>query len=369
MTERRQKELLEPIYKEIQQDRQERILWLQEHPADTPNAFSNIAIVEGILLSNTVGFRKGDLVPLMRFGDETILTWKHERNEYSVVIAKVDLDVKNNEYWLTFGYLFDLAHALSTNFEHKIECSYKWIYSFDKNKPIKEQDYGGQDGNSRNGTVNSLSDLLKILPIINLLYSDQKFLTAVQNLDIAHENHRFCHICALQKEGSKSHPNHEPKNWEHVGFLPKLDVGILFATRAIEALIGKPPNRQNQNSLLRFKKKWKDDLGMEPDGIFEMVNKSYLDYYYDLFSLRNSSAHSFGEIPFALTRITAIHAQAFSWQITRNYFMKHKSPLDEAIAKFGVNTKFINSEPTDYSTRQTAENREGSMNPDESCRG
>ena len=369
MTERRQKELLEPIYKEIQQHRQERNLWLQKHPTDTPNAFSNIAIVEGILLSNTVGFRKGDLVPLMSIGDETILTWTHERNEYSVVIAKVDPDVKNNEYWLTFGYLFELAHALSTDFEYKVECAYKWVYSFDKNKSIKEQDYGEQDENFGTATINSLRDLLKILPIINLLYSDQKFLTAVQNLDIAYENHRFCHICAFQKEGSKSHPNHEPKNWEHVGFLPKLDVGILFATRAIEALIGKPPNRQNQNSLLRFKKKWKDDLGMEPDGIFEMVNKSFLDYYYDLFSLRNSSAHSFGEIPFALTRITAIHAQAFSWKITRNYFEKHKSPLDEAIAKFEVNTKLIYSEPTDYSTRLTAESREDLMKPDEGWRG
>jgi len=145
--------------------------------------------------------------------------------------------------------------------------------------------------------------------------SDDKFFVACQNIIAAKKNHEFCQICALTPEHLRKHNHFEPEIWEKASLVPKLEAAIVQATRSVEAILGKPGNRETASKLARTKKRWLVNIDLNPDDKYELAGKSYLDYYYDLFSLRGFAAHSFGELSFNMKRIETIEAQSFAWII------------------------------------------------------
>ncbi|WP_158294574.1 hypothetical protein, partial [Halomonas urmiana] len=122
--------------------------------------------------------------------------------------------------------------------------------------------------------------------------------------------------------------------------------------------LGKPGNRDSHQKLSRVKKRWNGAVDLNPDDSFAAAGKSYLDYYYELFQLRGQSAHSFGSIPFELTRQLTIEAQSFAWEVLVAYFRKHSLSVEDAAEDLELNLELVESEPENWSTPLTAESKD-----------
>lgn len=356
------------LKKLLEEERIQRAEWQARHPADPPNEVCHHAFIRGLSIENSFAPSVGDYIPLFGNGHETVYIWTHERDKNSALVVDVNPSVKDQSLWRTLFSAVRLALRYSEEFEGGLAATdfleYKWIYYFD---PIKTNIEDATIYNIseidqkfiKDGRIIKASLLADLSPLFELFLRDERAYTAVSLLNASFDIHYFCLICALSSHPFHDHISEEPEIWEHLEIIPKMEAAIVHACRSVESILGEPPNRNKHSSLLRHKEKWREIVGIDPNDIFEKANKTYLDFYYDLFfDLRNPSAHSYGYIHFDLERSKAVQAQCFAALIVRGYIEAHEMTADESKSAFSFNQELLNRIGEDMSTPLTKESQE-----------
>jgi hypothetical protein len=327
------------------------------YPTDIPNDVCNHAFVQGIKFENSFKPRVHDFIPFMKYGDEELFLWTHTKDKDTGLVSRVSKTVKEKNFWKNIGTVTQLAYSYTREFEHTMDIEYKWCYYFDQNKPLNEQEIYDCSELERlslqNGTILKLTDFYLLARIIELLLRDDKLYTAMSTFYASMKTHYCCLICELERHPYRMHPSHEPKLWEQANVISEYETAIVQACRCVEAFLGKPPKKDNKNRLLQHKQKWIDELGINPDDHFKKGDSTYIDFYYDLFQLRNAAAHSFGTIPFDLKRKQAINAQCFASLLLDGYLMKNIISEEKAIVELSINRDIINKVDENMSTSKT----------------
>lgn len=328
--------------------------YFKVNPIDAPNHVLTHAIIEGIAFYNDKVLSVGDYHYLMEIGLEKLHIWTYEEDVVSILISEVSPDVKKTNLWKTAASILDLGLTLNSSLEHFHELTYDWIYRFEPSISIKKQHYLKNDEFSlQRRSIMSLIEFKNIMNILELLVREDKFYVATQNIIAARDNHEFCQICAFTPEHYRMHHDQEPKIWERSAMIPKMETAIVQSTRAIEALIGKPGDKGIPSKLYKTKTRWNEHIELDPDEEFKMVGKSYVDYYYDLFDLRNYAAHSLGKLSFNMSRSLTIQVQSFAWLVISSYFKKNSVSNEEAGKILGVNNDLLEQMPKGFSSNQT----------------
>lgn len=321
------------------------------YPGDPPNASCNHAIVKGVLLSNESGFKTHDFTPLFELPGEAISIWTHTRSTYSCVVSKVADDVRNQPIWRNAGSLIYLAMGLMSHFEHIQEIDYDWVYNFDPNLSVGECKFLEEDSVDRfSGSVKKVRELAELAPLIELLLRDDQFFVATQNLFASFDNHWFCVICALRPMSHQTHPNDEQPIWQFANSIPRMEAAIVQATRSVEALLGKP-GRNRDRALNR----WTAAIPLDPNNDFGLKSISLINYYNELFGVRNDAAHSLGKLSVGMSRQLTIEAQCFACKIHRSYCEKNCLSTDDAMDALKFNRPLVEAEPEELSTKITAD--------------
>ena len=207
-----------------------------------------------------------------------------------------------------------------------------------------------------NGRIYKATDIARLASIIDLLERDDHAYNASSLVHSAFNLHWCCLTCELSSHPYHDHLATEPKLWNQADGLQNIEMSIVQSCRAVESILGEPPNRKKASSVIRHKDKWKAEIGIDPDEPFEKAGKSYLDFYYELFfNLRNPSAHSYGNIHYDLQRKMAVAAQCFAAIVLREYIYKHELPNEAALEKLRFNHEFLSKVQDDMSTPLTAE--------------
>lgn len=330
---------------------------IKKYPPDPPNSVCNYALISGILIENNFRGKLHEFIPFFKSEFEQIYIWKHTKNKDSSIISKVDDDkIKSLRFWKNIAHVIDLADTFSRAFESSEKnFDYNWIYYFDRKNSLDESKiYSLSDFDKRtikSGIQISLKSIEKISITMELLLRDDVFYTALTQLKSAFELHPFCFLCESGYSQMHEHEE-EPKRWEHSYYIPKMETAILQACRSVESILGEPPNKKNKGKVIKFKNKWKEILGKDPDDIFEQTGSSYIEFYYKLFFvLRNPSAHSFGKINYALERKRAIESQCFATEIVSEYHKCNVKSYEEVLSIMCFNTdllKRVNEHVTTY---------------------
>ncbi|MEH7383058.1 hypothetical protein V7138_21525 [Bacillus sp. JJ1533] len=249
------------------------------------------------------------------------------------MVSDVSPAVKSLNYWKNIGEVIRIASAFANLYEHIYEMNYNWMYYFDPCISLNDTNCFDNDHigfGTFNGAVHNISYFRHISPIMELLLRDDKFYTAASIFLNSFESHWFCLHCEISKEPYKKHESHEPYKWEEASLIAKMESALVQSCRAVEALLGKPGRREDKAKVIRAKQRWKEEVNVNPDESYYNTNMSYYDYYYELFELRNSSSHSFGVLPFNVSRENTINAQRFSFLILHGYFEKNVLEVEEA---------------------------------------
>ena len=327
------------------------------YPPDPPNAACRHAVVDGIFVQNSSMPAAGDYRPLFVFGSERIHVWTPGRDEYSVLVSEVDPSVKSVT-WKTFKSALRISAALTSSFESLLELEYRWIYRFDPKTPRAEQEWLDPDGEPlilQQGEVHS----------IRYLHDSAHYFGAVTpRRSILHggSEHADCSGQSLVLPNVRtpsSRPAHARESRaSDMGIRfrdTRMEVAIVQATRAVEAILGKPGNREEPKKLERMKTRWRAAIALDPDERFDLAGTTHLNYYYELFETRGRAAHSLGNLPFSVSRELTILAQSFAWQVLLSYFRHNSVGLAEAVKILKFEESVVNSEPADWSTRLTRE--------------
>src|SRR5690625_4691088 len=91
---------------EFMRERQE--LNSKRYPMDIPNEVCQNAIVSGIMVENSPGFKVGELTPLMKLPHEQIYIWTNRKNKNSSILSHVDTSIKNMGFWINAGHVLKL---------------------------------------------------------------------------------------------------------------------------------------------------------------------------------------------------------------------------------------------------------------------
>lgn len=325
---------------EIEKERQKTI-----YPANPPNEKCHHALINGVLFYKTAGFKIHDFFPYFRVGNETANIWVHSNDFNPALLVDVDILATPQNIWRSLSSILELTIAISSSFEHIDNYDYDWIYNFNPHKSLAENEFLNSENIDRlSGSVHPLSYFAELAPLIELLYRDERFYVMCMNLLASFNNHHFCLICAFEKDGYQKHPSHELPPWQAAQAIPKMEVAIVQATRAVEAVLGKPGNRDVDAKYKRILKRWNDAIDLEPDSSFDLTSKTNIDYYFDLFSIRGEAAHSLGSFPYQLSRQLTIEAQCFAWIILNSYYSKNSLSKVDARNAINFNSNLIKSD-------------------------
>lgn len=314
---------------------------MERYPADVPNDVCRHAIVSGLLIENSPGFKRGDLIPLMRLPLETIYVWTGRTHAPSSIVSEVALSVKTEGLWRNAGHLFKMAQAYASFFE--VFCpsyDYHWIYRFDPTLPLDRCEFLSASENLPDdrfvGNIEPVTFFRDMAPVIDLLVSDEKFYTAASQFLQSVEFHWCCFACELQQDGHRMHPSEEPRYWEQASVLARMDSAIVQACRSAEGILGHPGKDRG-----RVCNRWERALGTDPTQPFFKTGDTLIDFYYSLFNLRNGSAHSYGAVEFQTSRRQTIEAQCFALLVLDAYAAKHSRSIEEACEALGVNKQLM----------------------------
>lgn len=285
----------------------------------------------------------GDLVEFFRAGSEIIKIWTDKEGHESLLLADVNASSVTGGVWRTSAALLELTISLSSMQEHNQELRYAWIYHFQPGSAFEQQELledidSYPAGISNIQTVDYWFDRADIL---ELLIRSETFFVASQLLCYAFKSHWFCLECALRPPERRQHEHPEPDIWNLATSIPAMENGILQATRCVEALLGKPGDRDNPQKLERAKKRWRTSISLDPDAEFPLVQKSYIEYYYDLFGRRNFAAHSYGRLPPDLKRAEAVAAQTFAHIVVHDRFQRDAVSTKEAQRTLQFNAQVL----------------------------
>lgn len=334
----------------------------EKYPSDIPNDVCRHAFIYGMPIENSFGPKVGEYNFLCQVGCESIFLWTYGEDTNSSLVSQVDIAVKENTFWKTVGNLIWLAHTYFHAFEGvstEDMPEYKWMYYFDPaistidntvfyDLPNLERNF------ISNGTILKATDIANYAPLMELLHRDDRAFTALSLVCMAFCTHSCCLICEMSEHPWHDHIAGEPKKWEQANMLPSLEVAIVQSCRAVEAIIGEPPNRNKESKVAKHKQHWLDTVGIDPDSLFAKADKSYLDFYYDLFFvLRNPSAHSYGNIHFDLQRKRTVEAQCFAAIILREYLRKHILDFNVALERLKFNKSLLDRVSGEMSTSLT----------------
>lgn len=344
-------------YHEMEKERQAHLD--KYYPIDIPNDVCNHVFIQGIKFENSFIPKVHDFIPFMKCGEEELFLWTHTKDTDTALVSRVSKNVKDKNFWKNIGTVINLAYSYSRDFEHTLELEYKWCYYFDHNKSIFVQDlYDFRDMDRislLNGSILKLTDLYNLSPLLELLLRDDKAFTAMSSFYSSMNTHYCCLICELERFPFRKHPSHEPAIWEQANVISQYEIAIVQACRCVEALIGKPPNRENKSRFLVHKQKWNEQLGINPEEEFKKGNTTYIDFYYDLFELRNAAAHSYGTIPFDLERKQAVEAQCFASLLLDGYVHKNALEIELVTEKLSINRDIIERVNEFMSTSKTGQ--------------
>lgn len=356
------KTLEEIVNVALEKDKERREFLNKYYPINIPNNVCNHAFIQGVKFENSFMPRVHDFVPLMKYGDEELFLWTHTKNKDTAIVSKVSEEVKNKNFWKNIGTVIQLAYSYSRDFEHTMDIEFKWCYYYDNNKSLDEQEIYDCTDLDRisllNGTILKLTDLYLLSPLVELLLRDDKVYTAISTFYASMKIHYCCLICELDRYPFKKHSSHEPELWEQANVISDYETAIVQACRCVEALLGKPPKKENRNRLLQHKQKWINELGINPDDNFNKGEMTYIDFYYYLFELRNSAAHSFGTIPFDLERKQAVDSQCFASLLLDGYVNNKVLTKEKTIIELSINLDIIDRVQEDMSTSRTYESEE-----------
>ena len=320
-------------------------------PPDPPNAACHHAVIKGLEITNSTWVlgspptlpAPGDVVDFFQVGSESIKIWTDKKDHESkllVVIEPMDLV---SGIWRTVAVLLDITIALSSMQEHSQDTGYAWIYHFDPKSPFETQELLEEDDKFRTGTCTfqTIDYWFERAHILELLIRSEEFFVASQLLCQSFKSHWFCLECALRPRERRHHDHPEPDLWNLAASIPAMENGILQATRSVEALLGKPGNRENTQKLERANQRWRESIILDPDAEFSLVQKSYLEYYYDLFEKRGFAAHSYGRLPPDLRRADAVAAQTFAHKVVHSRFERDAVSPEEAQARLQFNSLLV----------------------------
>lgn len=337
-----------------------------KYPLDIPNKASNKAVITGVFIENSFHPKLGECIDFFRVDDERVYVWTHKENEYSVLLIEVDENVKSKKCWVTLASIMELSHCLWTSFERKLSddrFAYNWIYYFNPHINIENSTfYGMRIGGPSSlelmkfssGMVLKATEIAEMAHIIELLYRDEKAYTATANLNLSFYLHYCCLICETSSRPYHDHLAEEPELWEHVSVIPDMEAAIVQACRAAEAILGEPPNSEKKTKVFAFKEKWKKLLGFDADSVFDKAEKSYFDFYYELFfDLRNPSAHSHGDVHYDLLKKSTVAAQCFASKILFEYINAHALDNIVACEKLHFNNELLSRVSEEMSTKHT----------------
>ena len=334
----------------------------EKYPSNVPNDVCNHAFIKGISIENSFGPKVGEYNFFCQIGKESIFLWTYKKDTNSALVSHVDSSLKDDEFWKTAGNLLWLANTYYHAYEEastEFIPDYKWMYYFDPSTSTVDNtvfyELSKLERNfMSNGTILKATDIADYAPLIDLLCRDDKAFTALSLVCSAFCTHSCCLICEMSEHPWHDHIAEEPKKWEQANMLPSLEVAIVQSCRAVEAIIGEPPNRKKENKVVKHKQHWIDTVGIDPDGMFSKVGKSFLDFYYELFfELRNPSAHSYGNIHFELKRKHTVEAMCFAAVIIREYITKNVLDHDAAIERLMFNKSLLDHVSSNMSTSST----------------
>ena len=334
---------------------------------DFPNNDYRYAFLYGCSIENSFNPHVGDVNYLFNTQFEKIYIWTYKENKMSALVSEVSDEVKNVPFWKTAGRLLQLAHDYVNAFETEWKAiDYKWMCSFNNQQSfIDEIRFCNLDEYERlslsQGVNLKATRIAELASLIELFERDDKAYNAVSLVLSAFSVHWCCLICELSKSPRHDHLAEEPQIWQQAYMLQELEMAIVQSCRAVECIIGEPPNRRKPQKIERFKEKWKDILGIDPDNLFEKAGKSYLEFYYDLFfTLRNPSAHSYGNIHYNLARKRAVEAQCFAAIIIKEYISRNELENEAAIERLHFNTELLSRVSEDLTTPKTNNDEEES---------
>lgn len=333
-----------------------------KYPNDVPNEVCNHALIYGMSVENSFSPKVGEFNHLFSTKYEDIYVWTYKKNTNSALVSVVNPIVKTVPFWKTAGRLIQLAFLYVEAFETPMKpVDYKWMYYFDfDNTDIDTVVFYGlteiESHCLSNGRIHKATDIADLADIIELLIRDDCAFNAVSLVKSAFDIHWCCLTCETSSHPYHDHLSEEPQLWNQADVLQSMEISIVQSCRAVESIIGEPPNKSKKNALLRHKEKWMEATGINPDDCYEKAQKSYLDYYYDLFfDLRNPSAHSYGNIHYDLQRKKAVEAQCFAAIVLREYINKKLLDIDVAKEKLHFNQDFLSKVSEDWSTKMTKE--------------
>lgn len=336
---------------------------------ETPNSEFNVAIISNVQIDNSFCPKLSELNEILNLPNEQIFVWTHTDNEYSKLVSKVNLDVKNKNYWKTFGVIFKQTRALTTHFEDIVEPNYHWIKDFNPtSKPYdlvhaEAERYQNDEFNFKfevdqifkTGNIFNLNFLYENADIITSLVNNDKFFWSVQHLLSSFENHWYCHACELSPPHLRKHLSHDFDKHNEVLVLPRLEIAIIQAVKAIEGILGQP----GSNTERRIER-WKNSLSIPFDAEFRDTGKSNLAYHvYLVNELRNKVAHNIRNKPFKFNRTKTINAQYYAWMIINDYYRKNLMTSTNGIELLNFNPDLLKRINPDLGTRVTTVLRDG----------
>lgn len=161
------------------------------------------AYVKGLLVENSFGPKVGEINELFETEYEKLFVWTHDKNKNSSIVIDVDLAVKDIPFWKNIGSIIWMAMQYAHAFEGISSnwFEYRWIYYFDPEKNLSEQEFFNLEQFDelylKNGRIIKATDISNLAPEIEFMLRDDKAYTALMMLCNSFLQHYICLICEL----------------------------------------------------------------------------------------------------------------------------------------------------------------------------
>ena len=296
-----------------------------------PNKNINTGVLSGLHIGNTFGPLEKECLQVLSLPYENVSVWTYKKGTYSKLISEINPAVNQLYYWKNFGILFKYARAFTSAFESFIELDYNWIKNFDRFKKIEELHYPKLakymndnfifDYHLTNiydrGEVLNLSYFFDNKKLFKELYVNDTFFFSVQHLVSAFSIFRNYHMhLSIPTSLTKRYNQIYDKSYEAFA-LPRLEIAIIEATKAIEGLLNKSSSKE------KITERWVKLFNIDPNKKFLDTELSYVNYYANLLNeIKNNITQYIKSKAFDRLHVMAIQAQEFARKLIVSYYEK-----------------------------------------------